>query len=218
MAVATTPVGKPAHADTSYAPVAAHEAGHESYAERLRLNLMGMWLFFISEAFLFGALLAARFYLWGDTRPELDQNIGLIVTTVLLLSSISMYTADTAAEHGQWKVFSVASWVTMIFGLIFFLGVVVFEWGLFPSLYKGHLTPWDNHYGAVVFAMTGMHALHVLSGIALIFIMWRLARKGHFTPEKHWGIEAAAIYWHYVDVVWIFFYPALYLIGHVSGH
>ena len=126
--------------------------------------------------------------------------------------------ADTAAEHGQWKVFSVASWVTMIFGLIFFLGVVVFEWGLFPSLYKGHLTPWDNHYGAVVFAMTGMHALHVLSGIVLIFIMWRLARKGHFTPEKHWGIEAAAIYWHYVDVVWIFFYPALYLIGHVSGH
>jgi cytochrome c oxidase subunit 3 len=223
MAVATTPpasapLSKPAHADTSYAPVASHEAGHETYAERLRLNRMGMWLFFISEAFLFGALLATRFYLWGDTRPELDQNIGLIVTSVLLLSSISMYTADTAAGHGQWKVFSVASWLTMIFGLIFFLGVVVFEWGLFPSLYKGHLTPWENHYGAVVFAMTGMHALHVLSGIALIFIMWRLARKGHFTSEKHWGIEAAAIYWHYVDVVWIFFYPALYLIGHVAGH
>jgi cytochrome c oxidase subunit 3 len=217
MAVATTPVSKPAHADTSYAHVTAHEAGHETYAERLRLNRMGMWLFFISEAFLFGALLAARFYLWGDTRPELDQNIGLIVTTVLLLSSISMYTADVAAEHGQWKVFSVASWVTMIFGLIFFLGVVIFEWGLFPQLYQGHLTPWENHYGAVVFAMTGMHALHVLSGIVLIFIMWRLARKNHFTAEKHWGIEAAAIYWHYVDVVWIFFYPALYLIGHVAG-
>jgi cytochrome c oxidase subunit 3 len=226
MAVSTpvsTPLSKPAHADTSYAH-AIHEESHghghvETYAERLRLNRMGMWLFFISEAFLFGALLATRFYLWGpDSRPELDQNIGLIVTTVLLLSSISMYTADTAAEHGQWKVFSIACWVTMIFGLIFFLGVVIFEWGLFPQIYKGHLTPWDNHFGAVVFAMTGMHALHVLSGIALIFIMWNLRRKGHFTPEKHWGIEAAAIYWHYVDVVWIFFYPALYLIGNVVHH
>jgi cytochrome c oxidase subunit 3 len=194
---------------------AAHDehAGHEDYAARLRMNRLGMWLFFISEAFLFGALLAARFYLWGDTRPELDQTIGLIVTSVLLLSSASMYVADTAAEHGQWRVFSVAAWSTMILGLVFFLGVVIFEWGLIPQIYKGHLTPWENKYGAVVFAMTGMHALHVISGIVLIFIMWRLARKGHFTPEKHWGIEAAAIYWHYVDVVWIFFYPALYLIG-----
>jgi cytochrome c oxidase subunit 3 len=66
--------------------------------------------------------------------------------------------------------------------------------------------------------MTGMHALHVVSGIVLIFIMWRLARKKRFTPERHWGIEAAAIYWHYVDVVWIFFYPALYLIGTVAHH
>ena len=81
----STPLSKPAHADTSYAHVADQEAGHESYAERLRLNRMGMWLFFISEAFLFGALLAARFYLWGDTRPALDQNVGLIVTTILLV-------------------------------------------------------------------------------------------------------------------------------------
>ena len=197
----------------------AHDdhAGHEDYATRLRLNRLGMWLFFISEAFLFGALLATRFYLWGDTRPELDQTIGLIVTSVLMLSSASMYIADTAAEHGQWRVFSVAAWTTMLLGLVFFLGVVIFEWGLFPQIYQGHLTPWGDKYGAVVFAMTGMHALHVLSGIVLIFIMWRLARKKHFTPEKHWGIEAAAIYWHYVDLVWIFFYPALYLIG-VAHH
>ncbi len=155
MAVSTpvsTPLSKPAHADTSYAPVTAHEAGHETYAERLRLNRMGMWLFFISEAFLFGALLAARFYLWGDTRPALDQNVGLIVTTVLLLSSISMYTADTAAEHGQWRVFSIASWLTMIMGLVFFFGVVIFEWGLFPqhlpgppdALGRSSTAPWSS--------------------------------------------------------------------------
>ncbi|MBK8051646.1 MAG: heme-copper oxidase subunit III [Anaerolineales bacterium] len=217
MAASTTPMKAAGHAG-------AHDDAHaptETYAERLRLNRLGMWLFFISEAFLFGALLAARFYLWGDTRPDLDQVVGLIVTSVLLLSSASMYIADTAAEHGQWRVFSVAAWITMILGLVFLFGVMIFEWGLFPSIYKAHLTPWDSKYGAVVFAMTGMHAFHVITGIALIFIMWNLARKRRFTPERHWGVEASAIYWHYVDVVWIFFYPALYLIGsvvHLTGH
>jgi cytochrome c oxidase subunit 3 len=214
MTAITTPITKPLAVEAHD----AHAGGHETYAERLRMNRLGMWLFFISEAFLFGALLATRFYLWGNTRAEVDQYVGLIITSVLLLSSAAMYTADTAAEHGQWKVFSVASWITMILGAIFFFGVVIFEWGLFPQIYKGHLTPWGSKYGAVVFAMTGMHALHVVSGIVLIFIMWRLARKKHFTAERHWGIEAAAIYWHYVDVVWIFFYPALYLIGTAVHH
>ena len=61
--------------------------------------------------------------------------------------------------------------------------------------------------------MTGMHAFHVLTGLAFIFIAWNLGRKGHFSAERHWGVEACAIYWHFVDLVWIFFYPALYLIG-----
>jgi len=93
---------------------------------------------------------------------------------------------------------------------------MVFEWGLFPAIYEGHLKPGDNVYGAVVFAMTGMHALHVISGIIFIAIVWNLGRKGGFSPERHWGVESCAIYWHYVDVVWIFFYPALYLIGTVA--
>ena len=181
------------------------------------MNRLGMWLFFISEAFLFGGLLATRFYLWGYTRPELDQTVGLIITTVLLLSSASMFIADTAIEHGNRRLFSAALIVTAVLGIIFLLGVMVFEWGIFPSIYKGHLTPWESKYGAVVFAMTGMHALHVVSGIVLIFIVWNLGRKGNFSPERHWGVESCAIYWHYVDVVWIFFYPALYLIGTAVG-
>ena len=67
--------------------------------------------------------------------------------------------------------------------------------------------------GAVFFAMTGMHALHVLSGVILMLIVWTLGRKGQFSSERHWGVEAAAIWWHYVDLVWVFYYPALYLIG-----
>jgi cytochrome c oxidase subunit 3 len=61
--------------------------------------------------------------------------------------------------------------------------------------------------------MTGLHSLHVVSGVILIFIIWYRGRKGAFSAEEHWGVEAAATYWHYVDVIWVFFYPALYLIG-----
>ncbi|HAJ34238.1 MAG TPA: heme-copper oxidase subunit III [Chloroflexi bacterium] len=210
---------------TAAQPTALHHdthAGHDNYAAQLRMNRLGLWLFFISEAFLFGGLLATRFFLWGaDTRPELDQTIGLIVTSVLLISSVSMRLAETAIERGNRRAFSIFILLTALFGLIFLAGVMVFEWGLFPSIYQGHLTPWDNKYGAVVFAMTGMHALHVISGIVFILIVWNLARKGSFSPERHWGVESCAIYWHYVDVVWIFFYPALYLIGnavHIAAH
>lgn len=189
-------------------------AGHDNYAHQLRMNRLGLWLFFVSEAFLFGGLLATRFYLWGaDSRPELDQTIGLLVTSVLLVSSISMRLAETAMERGNRRAFSIFILLTAVLGTIFLLGVMVFEWGMFPSIYQGHLTPWGDKYGAVVFAMTGMHALHVISGIIFILIVWNLARKGHYSPERHWGVESCAIYWHYVDVVWIFFYPALYLIG-----
>ncbi|MBX3012856.1 MAG: heme-copper oxidase subunit III [Caldilineaceae bacterium] len=185
------------------------------YAIALRNNRMGLWLFFLSEAFLFGGLLATRFYLWGDTRPEANQLIGLIITIVLLISSVSMNLAETAIEHGDRRTFLIGLVVTAVLGLVFFFGVLVFEWGLFPSIYQGHLTPWGDIYGAVVFAMTGMHALHVLSGVGFIAIVWNLGRRGHFSAEEHWGVEACAIYWHYVDLVWIFFYPAIYLIGTV---
>ncbi len=66
------------------------------YREQLTINRLGLWLFFVSEAFLFIGLLAARFYLWGDTRPDLDQNLGIIVTVILLASSFSMNRAETA--------------------------------------------------------------------------------------------------------------------------
>jgi cytochrome c oxidase subunit 3 len=195
---------------------ATSHAAHENYAFQLRNNRLGLWLFFISEAFLFGGLLATRFYLWGNHRPDLDQILGLTITSVLLLSSFSMNLAETAMEHGDRKTFLNGLIVTATLGLIFFLGVVIFEWGMFPAIFEGHLKPWDDIYGAVVFAMTGMHALHVVSGIAFIAIVWDLGRKGHFSPEEHWGVEACAIYWHYVDLVWIFFYPAIYLIGAVT--
>lgn len=193
---------------TTTEAVQTHEhEGHEPpYAEQTKRNRMGLWLFFFSEIFLFGALLAARFYLWGNTRPELDQTIGVITTSVLLLSSFFMVQAETAMTYGDRKGFLRNGALTVILGILFLVGVVGIEW-------QGHLRPGDGVYGGIFFLMTGMHALHVLSGVILILINLNLARKGHYSAERHWGVEGMALYWHYVDVVWVFFYPALYLIG-----
>lgn len=196
--------------------MAALTSRAEEYAIALRNNRMGLWLFFLSEVFLFGGLLATRFYLWGEHRPEVDQAVGLIVTVVLLISSVSMNLSETAMEHGDRRTFMGGLVVTFVLGLIFLVGVMIFEWGLFPAIYEGHLSPSGDIYGAVVFGMTGMHALHVITGLVFIAIVWNLGRKGHFSPEEHWGVEACAIYWHFIDLVWIFFYPAIYLIGTVA--
>ena len=202
---------------------AAH--AHEiPYATQLRSNRLGLWLFMFSEMFLFGALFAARFVLWGNTRPDLSQEIGLLATGILLLSSFFMYRSEVGAAHGDRTRFLRSALLAALMGTIFFVMVVVMEWnvfGLSGELFGielfGHLKPSDGVYGGVFYAMTGMHALHVLSGIVLILIIWWNGRRGFFTPERHWGVEATAIYWHYVDVVWVFFYPALYLMGQVAG-
>ncbi|MCL7452246.1 MAG: cytochrome c oxidase subunit 3 [Anaerolineae bacterium] len=177
-----------------------------SYKAQLKANRLGLWLFFASESFMFGGLLAARFYLWGNTRPDLDQLLGLIVTSILLLSSFFMNRAESAIAHDDRKTFLNSLLITAALGLLFLVGVVGFEW-------QGHLKPWDGVYGAVLFGMTGLHALHVFSGVIIILLIWNRGRKGGFSAERHWGVEACAIYWHFVDVVWVFFYPALYLLG-----
>ena len=181
-------------------------AAQGEYRVALRNNRLGLWLFFLSESFLFAGLLVTRFYLWGNTRPELNQLNGLLVTTVLLLSSFTMNRAETALVQNDRKTFLNSLLITAALGLLFLAGVMVFEWG-------GHIRPSDGAYGAVLFGMTGMHALHVVSGIVFILIVWNNGRRGLYSSEQHWGVEACAIWWHYVDLVWVFFYPALYLMG-----
>ncbi|MCE2468437.1 MAG: heme-copper oxidase subunit III [Caldilineaceae bacterium] len=192
----------------------------EVYRTATRNNRMGMWLFFFSELFLFGGLLITRFALWVDEeghiiRPELDQNVGLIVTVVLLASSYFMNRSEVAIAHGRKRDFLVSLWITGFLGVVFLLGVVIFEWGLIQLPFvEHHIGPTDGVFGAVIFGMTGMHAIHVITGVAFIVVVWRNGRRDVYTEERHWGVEACAIYWHYVDLVWIFFYPAIYLIGH----
>jgi cytochrome c oxidase subunit 3 len=178
----------------------------EEYVHQTGSNRLGLWLFFVSESFLFLALLATRFYLLGGTRPDVDQVVGLIVTSILLVSSFFMARAETAVAHDDRRTFLISLLITAALGIAFLIGVVVFEWG-------GHIKPWDGVQGAVLFGMTGVHALHVLSGVIFILFVWNNGRKGNYWPQRHWGVEGVAIYWHFVDVVWVFYYPALYLIG-----
>ncbi len=201
----------------------AHDHGHShepTYAQSLRTNRLGLWLFCISEIFLFVALAVVRFALWGDTRPELDQTLGLITTSVLLVSSYFMVRAETAIAHGDRPKFLNSLLVTFVLGVLFLVGVVGFEWGVFGITFGEHelLKPTDGAFGAVFFGMTGIHALHVISGLILILLVYINGRRGGYSEEKHWGVEACAIYWHYVDVVWVFFYPLLYLMGSTIGH
>ena len=204
-----------------------HEQGghddhsHEPpYEVQLKSNRLGLWLFFLSEVFLFGALLVARFVLWGAHRPDLSQEVGLMATLTLLISSFFIFRGESAMEIGDRRGFQRNFMIAALFGLLFLIGVVFFEWnvfGLHAEVFGielfGHLTIADGVESGIFFAMTGWHALHVLSGLFLILVVWNRSRKGGFSAERHWGVEATAIYWHFVDVVWVFYYPALYLMG-----
>ena len=178
------------------------------YRAQTGTNRLGLWLFLISDAFMFGGLLVSRFYLLGTyERPEVSQIIGLAVTSILLISSFFMNRAEVAISFGDQKAFLRNTMITLVLGTIFLIGVVGVEW---------QLAPYGPNAGAVwslFYTMTGFHAFHVLTGVIFLAIIYRNGRKGQYDGERHWPVEAAAVYWHFIDVVWIFFYPALYLIG-----
>ena len=179
------------------------------YRKRVVTNRLGLWLFIISDSFLFGGLLVARFYLLGaHQRPDVSHVVGLVVTSVLLLSSFFMNRAEIALQAGDQKSFLRGTLITLALGTLFLVGVVGVEWQIAPYG-PSHDAAWSLFY-----TMTGFHALHVLSGVIFLAIIYRNGRKGLYSPDRHWPVEAAAVYWHFVDVVWIFFYPALYLMGH----
>jgi cytochrome c oxidase subunit 3 len=180
---------------------------HSDYKFKSDSNRLGLWLFIISDAFVFGGLLVSRFYLFAGERPELNQWLGFIVTFVLLTSSFFMYKADTDISNGNVKGFTRNILVTLILGILFLVGVVGLEWPTAP------FSAGDNAMSSIFFTMTGMHALHVLSGVIFLYVVYRNGKKGLYSKERHFPVEAVAIYWHFVDVVWVFFYPALYLMG-----
>jgi len=195
------------------AHLAGAPAAHGSYHEKTVNNRLGLWLFIISDSFLFIGLMVMRFYLLGLHRPELNQGLGLVVTSVLLMSSFCMNRAEVSIAHGDKRNFIVFTVITLLLGLVFLAGVVGVEW---PTALKAGVTPESGVAGAAFFMMTGMHAFHVITGVLFLGIVLYNGAQGRYSAERHWPVEACANYWHFVDLAWIFFYPALYLIGTVA--
>lgn len=191
---------------------ADHEGDENSYEYKSGTNRIGLWLFLVSDSFVFGGLMAMRLNLLGLSHPNLNQFLGLIVTSILLISSFFMNRGENQMHLGDRKGFITSTIITFVLGLGFLLGVVFVEW---PNAIREGITPSSGTAGAAFFMMTGMHAFHVLTGLILLLIILNNARKGLY-DQKQYPVEAAAVYWHFVDVVWIFFYPALYLIGKIA--
>jgi cytochrome c oxidase subunit 3 len=175
---------------------------------RLAINRIGLWLFLLSESFLFAALLSSRYFLLGLERPaEVDQPLGLALTALLLLSSLSAYRAETASAHGDQKGFTWNITATIALGVLFLVGVGL-EWDEAFLHFPPH-----TGFGTVFFTMTGIHAFHVLSGLIALVVVYNMGRRGRFTVGNYWGVEGAVKYWHFVDVAWVFIYPTLYLVS-----
>ncbi len=181
----------------------AHAPAHEG--AKVPIMRFGLWLFFISESLIFGLLLTARFVIAGTDRPEdLDQVLGLIITSILLLSSLTAYRAESALTHGNRRTFLWSTLATIALGVAF-LGGVVIEWT------EAEFSR-EEAFGTAFFSMTGMHATHVFSGVVMLALLYAHGLRGRLSPDNAWPAQAVVMYWHFVDVVWVFFYPALYLV------
>ncbi|MBI2936104.1 MAG: heme-copper oxidase subunit III [Chloroflexi bacterium] len=176
--------------------------------DRLALNRLGLWLFILSESFLFAALLSSRYFLQGVQRPpEVNQPLGLAISVILLLSSLTAYRGETAASFGDQRRFLRNLLFTIGLGCLFLVGVSV-EWAE-----AFHFFPPSTGYGTVFFTLTGIHSFHVLTGVLALAVVVYMGRNGRFTAGSYWGVEGVVKYWHFVDVAWIFIYPTLYLVS-----
>jgi cytochrome c oxidase subunit 3 len=189
---------------TAQAPaLSATDAARQ--VRRTQINRFALWLFFLSDGLLFAILAAARFYINGTHTPDdLNQYVGLLITSVLLLSSYTAFRGETAIAHGNIAHGRLMLALTALIGAAFAIGVGI-EWSIAEfDVSEG--------YGTSFFSMTGMHAAHVISGVGLLLIAVYRAGRGEYSAQHHWGVSAIVMYWHFVDVVWVFFYPTLYLV------
>jgi cytochrome c oxidase subunit 3 len=213
------------HAAGGHAPGLAHH--FDSYEQQQEASFFGMWVFLATEVMFFGGLFLA-YIVYRSANPiafnagsnELDITLGAINTGVLIGSSLTMALAVHAAQLGRAK--AIAAWMAATFVLGgTFLGIKVVE---YSHKFHQHLFPGPNFFSPLpgepvemffnlYFMMTGMHALHMIIGMGIMLVLIPLAWKGRFTPESHNYIEGFGLYWHFVDIVWIFLFPLLYLLG-----
>jgi cytochrome c oxidase subunit 3 len=199
-------------------------------------STLGMWIFLITEIMFFGGMFAAYtiYRTWypmvfAVASASLNAPIGAANTCILLLSSFTMVMAVRAGQLGKQKAIIWFLILTLIFGFAF-LGVKAVEWnekfeehhipgqaafhleGL-PQSEQGHAQLFFSLY----FAMTGLHALHMVIGAGILLYLILEARKGVYSARYYTPVDVAGLYWHFVDIIWIFLFPLLYLIDRHLG-
>ena len=205
----------------------------DSPAQQKEASTLGMWAFLITEVMFFGGFFTAyvcyRHYYFDAfmaASNTLNIPLGAFNTTVLIVSSLTMAMAVHAAQTGHRKQLVTFLILTMILGATF-LGVKAVE---YADKFEHHHVPGPNFvfegentrgaqlFFSLYFGMTGLHASHMIIGIGVMIPMLLSAIKGKYTPDYYTPVELFGLYWHFVDIVWIFLFPLLYLTGfHVSG-
>jgi cytochrome c oxidase subunit 3 len=213
-------------ADVAHHPALAHQ--FDSLGQQTEAATLGMWVFLVTEVLFFGGLFLTytvyrAFYpaAFAAASHELDILLGGINTAVLITSSLTMALAVHAAQLGQRQRLMMFLVATMVLGSIF-LGIKGVE---YYHKFVEHHVPGANFqfekeyarhaqiFFSLYFIMTGLHAVHMIIGIAVLLVMWLWAWRGGITAEYAAPIEISGLYWHFVDIVWIFLFPLLYLIG-----
>ncbi|MBI2755257.1 MAG: heme-copper oxidase subunit III [Chloroflexi bacterium] len=203
----------------------AHGDVHRPMPGARNNEWLGMVLFLLSEAIIFGAIFAQYFYVrtqqptwppFGAERvPAAPLALGL--TVILGLSGFTAHWAQTAARRDDQE--SLRAWlaVTIALGVVFLVGQGV-EYssllagqGLFGEAGRAPLGINSGIYGSVFFTLTGLHGLHVTGGVIALSVVLGRALMNHFTPSNHFAVEGTILYWHFVDVVWFVLYLAVYL-------
>lgn len=199
-------------------------AGHFHHMEPEQAYIgakLGMWIFLVTEIHLFGGLFCAfAVFRWlylddfNQFAQSLNWKLGALNTVFLLTSSWTMVRAVDAAQKGLnprvrfWLVW------TMAFGVLFFV-VKYFEYAA-KFAHEPPILPSTHVFYGLYFVMTGLHALHVLAGIGVLLWLWMLAGKNRFSTVYYTPVEVGGLYWHLVDVIWIYLFPILYLLGGIS--
>jgi heme/copper-type cytochrome/quinol oxidase subunit 3 len=193
--------------------VPLNPSGHFSGPEGLTSGRLGIWILISSEIVIFAGLLGSYILFrlahpdWGGEAARLNLFAGTLNTLLLLGSNFFMMKGGAAAEADRTGDVKKFLMLTMVLGAAF-LGVKGFEYS--SEFARGEF-PSSGNFWSFYFLLTGIHALHILGGLAAIGLLWGRALKGTLGPVRH-RVALTGIYWSFVEVVWIFLFPLLYLL------
>ncbi|WP_338429571.1 heme-copper oxidase subunit III [Synechococcus elongatus] len=190
------------------------EAPKHSHLEEAHPDhrIFGLILFLVAEGMIFLGLFAAYLTfravnsLPPEQMPELELLVPAINTTILISSSFVIHGAEDAIKKDDVKGVQRYFGITALMGAVFLAGQI-YEYSQLSFGLR------DNLFASTFYVLTGFHGLHVLVGLlAILAVLWRSRKPNHYSAKHHFGIEAAEIYWHFVDIVWIVLFVLLYLL------